>query len=258
MKHGARTRPLGRLTRRPLPERDPSLDGLADDVRAGVIATWAGRAEAELRTAGSFAFIVNTLLDLESPRDLVELARRAVNDEERHSEICWRVAVAYNGSELAQPRRLRATVPAHDEAPAALRPTLHVFGQCCLNETTASAYLEACRADATGLARAALRELLTDEIDHARIGWAHLTLVASEPTLRGEISQWIVPLVETNLAAWARRADYSRAAEHGCPSREVGNRAILGALRTLIVPGFRQAGLDVTAAEQFARTVAVA
>ena len=47
-----------------------------------------------------------------------------------------------------------------------------------MNETTAGVFLEVCLAHAEGaLAKAALSELLSDEIDHGRIGWAHLAAV---------------------------------------------------------------------------------
>jgi hypothetical protein len=55
-----------------------------------------------------------------------------------------------------------------------LETALLVAGLCCVNETIATAWLEASlRAARTELARAANRVHLRDEIDHARLGWPH-------------------------------------------------------------------------------------
>jgi len=127
-----------------------------------------------------------------------------------------------------------------------LRHTLHIVGHCALNETLASSVLEVALEVTTGtLARAALRELLSDEIDHARIGWGHLgTLTQAE---RAELSPWLPRLVRANLRMWrdASRLDPGDRAlyAHGALSRELVERGLRAALRDLIVPGFEQLGL---------------
>ena len=66
-------------------------------------------------------------------------------------------------------------MPQLARAPLALRPTLHTLAMGCINETIASAWLEASLRDATlPLARRVIRELIADDIHHARMGWAHL------------------------------------------------------------------------------------
>src|SRR5689334_16108740 len=124
------------LTRKPLPERDATIDELTGQEREIATAVWAGRAEAELRAAGSFTYIADVLLLAGAPDDLVALARRAITDEVRHSQICWQVATAFAGRALPAPRRLPVTIPRHHRAAPELRWVLHVVGQCCLNETT--------------------------------------------------------------------------------------------------------------------------
>jgi hypothetical protein len=105
----------------------------------------------------------------------VALADRAIDDETRHEELSRVVASRFAGKELPLPAPLKLEVPEHRGASPELRDTLHIVGQCVFNETTAGAYLETSLALAKGeLARCALRELLSDEIDHGRIGWAHL------------------------------------------------------------------------------------
>ena len=114
---------------------------------------------------------------------------------------CRVVASRFAGRELAEPARLILDVPKHEGASPALRQSLHVFGQCALNETTASAFLETCLAESkVPLAHVALRELLSDEIDHARIGWAHLASL--DAPSRAAVTPWLMPMMAANLSMW--------------------------------------------------------
>jgi hypothetical protein len=122
-----------------------------------------------------------------------------------------------------------------------------------LNETTASAFLEACLTHARGgVARAALRELLSDEIDHGRIGWAHLASLSA--SVRAELSPWLLPMAFLNLRTWREQSpDDPRHRDvwtlHGVLPASVTHAALVDALRTLIVPGFKDLGFHTRAVE---------
>lgn len=224
---------------------DPSIATLSDEERNIAATIWHGRAESELRAAGSFAIISKTLAASGTPPDLVALADRAVEDERRHASVCSRVAAAYALELLPALRTLPIQVPGHAGASPALRRLLHVVGQCCLNETTGSAFLEGARAGATApLAAAALHQLLTDEIDHARIGWAFLAMV-DEP-MRVAVASWVPALIEANLRAWRDRPRYAitdRLVEHGCPRWEDVDAVVVAAIDDLVKPGFVHLGI---------------
>jgi len=162
----------GRLTGRPLPVEDPTIDALSPAQREEVSAHWLERGAAERRVGDAFAVIHQVLVEASADPALVNLAARAVDDESRHAELSRVVASRYAGRELSNPPSLKLSVPAHQGATPALRRSLWIMGQCVLNETFASCVLESSlRVTNAPLARAALRELLSDEIDHARIGW---------------------------------------------------------------------------------------
>jgi hypothetical protein len=127
--------------------------------------------------------------------------------------------------------------------------------QCVLNETTASAFLEVCLTHARGaLARTALQELLSDEIDHGRIGWAHL---ASLPeATRTEVARWLLPMAFLNLRTWREHSpDDPRHHDawtlHGAPRADVTHAALVDALRTLIVPGLKELRMPTDALERW-------
>ena len=161
----------GQVTSRALPD-DPSIALLSVEDRRTIAEVWIGRAASERRVATSFELIHDALAGLGAAPELLRLADRAVDDEHRHAELCRLVASRFAGHELAPPALLPHGYPQHPSASESLRRTLWVVGHCLLNETTASAFLEVTLEHATGaLARAACRELLSDEIDHARLGW---------------------------------------------------------------------------------------
>ena len=253
VEYGAAGRWGGRLTRRTLPLDDPSIDELSPTARRKLAQTWLTRAAMERRVADSFEVIRDALTRRGAKPALVELAVRAIDDEYRHAELSRVVASRFAGVELSAPARLVLEVPKHAGASPELRDTLFVVGQCLLNETTASAFLEVCLEHARGdLARVALRELLSDEIDHGRIGWAEL---ASEgPKVRAQVGRWLLPMAYLNLQLWRKESPYDPdhepvLSEHGAPPASVIHAALVDALASLIVPGLKQLAIDTTALE---------
>ena len=247
-----RSKPLGRLTRQPLPAPDASIDALSDEERTRCGIMWAGRSQAEAHAALSFRYLAPVLARLGEP-DLAVRAARAISDEERHAEIAHHVATAYLGRAPDRGPAASLIVPAHPGADEALRDTLHVLGQCALNETTACAFIERCLESANApLPRAALREFLADDIDHARIGWAHLASERLPPSRRERIAAWLPSMLASNHRTWSRHPDVLPAlAAHGCIPAAAVQAAVREAMRELILPGFAREGVDVTAARRW-------
>lgn len=209
---------------------------------------WLARAATERRVADSFALIHGALLKLRADSAITNLAERAIDDEFRHAEICRIIASRFAGKELEAPALLELAVPKHQGTQEQTRCVLWVLGQCCMNETIASGFLEAGLRCATGpMARGALRELLSDEIDHARIGWM---LLASLPqSARADIEPWLPQMLRLNLKMWrdspCAYSDDSALGAHGAPPELVVEQALKSAIRELILPGFEHAGLSM-------------
>lgn len=245
----------GKLTRKPLPTEDPTIDALGPAERKALADIWIQRAAMERRVADSFIVIHGALQRRKAPAELCALAERAIDDEYRHAELSRVVASRFAGKELPAPPRLALETPKHKGASDELRDTLFIIGQCVLNETTAGAYLECCHTRAEGpLAKAALNELLSDEIDHGRIGWAHLATL--DEATKAEVGRWILPMAFLNLRIWRYESpiDAKQAAAltlHGAPPGEEIHAALADALRTLIVPGLAQVGIATGAIERW-------
>ncbi len=242
----------GAVTQRAVPD-DEALRALSVEVRGRLAANWLGQAATEARVAHSFSVIHESLSRLGAGRELVALAARAVDDEHRHAALAEEMAGIYAGRVVGPHDRLPARRPAHLAASSpALRDVLWVVGQCALNETFASAYLSAARRGAKStLSRWALRELLEDEIDHSRIGWAFLRHLPSE--MKRELSEWLLPLTVCNLREWRALVlpEDDILAPHGVPPMEVARVAIDEALVDLLLPGFVHVGLDTRALERW-------
>jgi hypothetical protein len=246
----------GRLTSRPLPKEDDSLSALTGDERGRLAEIWLARAAMGGTVSASFAVIRDALVALRANAALVELAERAIDDERRHAAICRAVASRFAGATLSAPAPLPLVVPRLDGASPEMRHALHIVGQCVLNETTASAFLETCLSQARGsLARAALRELLSDEIDHARIGWTYLATASS--AIREQVGRVIVSLARANLAVWRETPRLYGAspalAAHGAPSHEAIEAALLDALKDIVVPGLETVGVASGALREWIR-----
>lgn len=189
------------------------------------------------------------MVALGAEAELIALARRAVDDELRHADRCWQLACVYAGRLLPAAEPRPGQLPRYDGASEELRASLLVVAQCCLNETTASAFLERClHATTAPLVRATFRELLSDEVDHARLGWAHLASPRLSSETRAQIAAWLPSLVAANLRAWHARPDVPTApvyAVHGVLPLATTNAAVDAAVDDLILPGLRHVGIEV-------------
>jgi hypothetical protein len=244
----------GAVTSRPLPEGD-LLSDTPTATRRELARIWLSQAATELRVAKSFALVHDALQKLGADRGLVQIAARAVDDEHRHHALCRTMAERYLGAPVADTPALPFAPPLHAAAKSDdERRALWVVGQCAFNETFAGAYLSLCldRAEHP-LARAAIRELLSDEIDHARIGWAYLDALDSG-TARA-VESWLLPLAVCNLREWraVRLAEDERLAQHGVPPAGEVERALLDALCGIIVPGLSHVGMNAKPIEDWLR-----
>ena len=135
---------------------------------------WRHRATAEITAARMFEGLARDCSSHDVPAAVTELIERAIGDERYHSELSARVAELYLGERLAAPTPF-ADALRFESCEAELALGLRLLLHCALNESVSVAYLTECHREAVSpLMRAATRELLRDEIDHARVGWAYL------------------------------------------------------------------------------------
>ena len=238
-----------------LPDEDPTIAALPAAARAVIADIWAGRARSEQRSAQIFAIVAGDLLRDGAVPEVLSLATRAVHDEARHVELCRHVAARYAGAPAPWPAPEPPPVPGFRGASPELTRLLHVVLNTCVAESAGVAFLTACLADATGpTARAAVLEMMRDDVGHARVGWAHLASDRVPAGLRAAL-----PTALPALLAAVRRGYFARCDElperpppgHGCAAPAAIRAAIDAALRDVVVPGFAHVGIEVAPARRW-------
>jgi hypothetical protein len=232
--------------------RDVSGSALSESERALVAETWTFRAHAERSASLRFERLARELRQAGAPSVVIDLAETAVTDEIRHAGLCDSLAQAYSheGS-------VHECDPA---APAPLGPPglgehdrllFEVVAFCCFTETLNTAMLvETLKGVREPQIRAAVQEILRDEVQHSRLGWAHLAAMRAQD--RGDfLSETLPYMFETaDVAAIftedLRRED-PRLAFYGelCQAQRVG--IFHAAMRDVVFPGLEAQGVRTEA-----------
>jgi hypothetical protein len=236
---------------------DPVIDAASPEERARLAAIWQKRGGLELRVAAGFCSLSIELLEHGATPAVYEIVGQAVRDEVHHAQISVEMAARYRGDGPVWPEPEPTHVPPFAPTTGGMHATLYVIAMCCINETVACGVLEAALAQAKSpLARAALSTILSDEIVHARAGWAHLASPFVTAEMRRALPQWLHRLHSVKLRELVEDdaplpgEDF---AEHGMLSRSRSREVVHATLLDVMFPGFRHAEIDTTLVEQWAR-----
>ena len=237
--------------RRPLPWE--ALDPAALDPRdrAAVGARWKGRRVQEHLAVAAFAQLAWEVAAHGGDPVVLALLTRAASDEVRHAEICHRAASLFLGED-ALPARLRGAprAPLHEGASGEDRALYHVVEMCCLSETLTGVYFtETLARTENPTMRAVVESLLEDEIDHGRVGWAHLA--ASRDRRLDGLRDALPDMLDRTFGRVLR--GMAAEPEPDIPARQamghLSNDACTGlfkqTLREVILPGFEVLGVDL-------------
>ncbi len=236
-----------------LPFDDPSLAELTSGQRAAIAAHWKRRMRSELMVGRTFEAMLPLLRERNAAPAVLDLLARGAEEEVHHSEICARLAEVYGGESVERLTIESVTLPRFGVGDDQLETTLLVAGMCCVNETVATAWISACLAAAESpLAKQANRIHLTDEIEHARLGWAHLASDAVGDETRRALGPCLPRLFEANAPSW-EHVEPTMPAE-GVPSQgqlpaAVSRGVYMAAIGELVIPGFSHIGVDVEPAK---------
>ena len=218
--------------------------GLSPATLARIGRHWIGRAESELTAGVVFANISVALLSEDVAPEVAFLVARAHSDEVRHAEICRRVAMRYLGAEVPFPKPRTVHTPTVTRSQARLAATLHAVFNCCFNESVAMVFLRTCLDEAQSeLVRLALRELMREEVDHSRIGWAHLTSRAVTDADREAVARALPVFIRDTKTLWLADDGEGIPSGHGSLDREALERVVEEAIHDLILPGLDRCGV---------------
>jgi hypothetical protein len=231
---------------------------LDDDLRARISRHWLHRSAAERGVSVAFTHLRPRLVAVGVADPVLALVDKAIDDERRHADLCVRLASQYAGSDQPAPPPRFDGLPDFGTNDERLEVALIVTGMCCINESIASEWIRSCWQAATAeIAATANREHLKDEIDHARLGWAHLASEHVGAHLRQRIAQRVPKMIEVNVAEWKKPDEHLPASgirAHGHLSREENDAVIDAAVRDVVVPGFELLGMLTPRADAKTRT----
>jgi hypothetical protein len=148
----------------------PRLDGLTADDRASLAEAWASAGLFEHASVASFARFSLELLAAGAPSDLIGAAHEAALDEIEHARLCFALASAYAGEELAPGAFPLGGGVRVGSGLADLAMSTVVEG--CIGETVAAmvAAEQLARAEDPAV-RAVLARIAVDEARHAELAW---------------------------------------------------------------------------------------
>jgi rubrerythrin len=217
-----------------------------------VAATFADRVAGEREARARFLRLAIELEATGAERAVIDLARRAADDEQRHA-----IAFAAWAGELG-----RATDPyapfdaprvGRVDLPDTERVLLEVVSLCCLAETVATAVLGAALDTVeVPLVKDRLHEILKDEVRHAKLGWAHLASQRAQKRGAGiaaalpAVLEAGVPLARLQTSVWPL------APELGLLPKTTLLDLLRGVLADVVFPGFERYDVDTAPARAWA------
>lgn len=228
-----------------------------DPLREQAARAWRFRCGVEREAHLRFARLAGWLEEIAVPGPLVDMARRASSDEQRHAGRCADLAEEY-GASVAE---LSPAAPAV-LAPAGLsrRATVlyEAVAACCVTETGSVGVLtELLGSVRGGRLRRTLRELAQDEVLHSRLGWAVLAAERDRGTA-ALLGPYLPAMLEGSAGGDLFRPgtpeqEDGALLDHGVlprsVQRDVFTRTVLG----VVLPGLEANGVDTGPARRWLR-----
>jgi len=236
---------------------DASIAALDTSTRARIAAHWLRRARGELTTAFVSCRVAQGLFELGAVSEVLWLAARSAGEEVRHSTLCRAVAERYAGQPLPTVQAREVTEATFGNAPARINKLLFAVFQSCINEGIATVYLqENLRLATSRPVRTVLKELLKDDVNHARFGWAHLASAYTTSDDKAHVAKALPTLLEIGDKAWCgddEEPDFD-CPEHGCLAPTRNREIVRQAFAELILPGFEHVGVDTRSGRAWFRS----
>lgn len=209
---------------------------------------WAMRAGLELSVSAAYSVILRGLFQTGAEQPVLELCSAACAEEVRHAVLCLEVAKALDGKQRPWPAPASLHVPSYEGvAPGPMLTALHLVAMSCLNESIACVRLaEAMKLTRVEVVKHALHQILRDEVQHARAGWAHLAGRHVTVEMKAAIGRFIPHLISTSLHGLIEENDSIPSedfAAFGLPHVDLARVHAQKAVLDVVLPGFVRLGI---------------
>lgn len=229
---------------------DPGvIPSLSDKERDLAIETWRGRMLNEHASSRIFAGLLPQLMAAGiDPQRQMQVAEMIV-DELRHARQCAAVVEALGDQAVGQLPEL-PQVPAHGDVEPLEALLRNVLSICCLSETVAVALINAERLQlGDSPLGEVLKQILADEVSHARFGWSLLESLELSDTMKKSLSIYLetalVHLETHELAHLSPApAPSEAAAAAGVCDGALARSIFHDTVEQVIIPRLKQHGLE--------------
>ncbi len=208
--------------------------------------TWVWRMEQEHLAVPTFARFAIELADLGCQPATLELCTKAIADEARHVAAFREIARAIVGDGVPL---VRGVPPIGEPWPNCSRTeqlAIDITEVCCIGETLKAMYLARIFETACEPIREVVKWLLTDEIDHGRLGWVYLAELHTSGVSLARVGEALSSLVERQLGHAFESTDSEEPALQ--PFGYLGPAAAMAIYRDglakMVLPGFDALGVD--------------
>ena len=228
-----------------------------DDVtRRELASRWAYRASLEHAAAARFRRLAARLEAVGFDHELVAIAALAETQEREHVRLCSEIAARF-GEAPALPAD--PAVPEVAPSTWALRDRVvyEVVAFCCVTETANAAVVTAGADDVDDTQiRRAVRTILADEVQHARLGWRFL---ATHPPTDAQLA-WIGGYLPAMLRGTLRAdlfepqvvlGDEQTMQKYGTLPLAGRREVFVTGMREVLLPGLAELGVDTAPAAAF-------
>ena len=231
--------------------------GLSQSERATLAAMWTFRARGERDTAAQYEALGGRLQVSGADAAVIAHVVAAAGDEARHHDICADMAAQLQHPPTpVSPTKLPRIAPHYLDGGARL--AYEVVALFCVTESiNATLLLRSWQRATHDATRAALHQLLADEVAHSRIGWGYL---AQERGWRDELAVGL-PLM---LAAATHDDDFLSASvppvtspalvAHGLLPQSALREVFLEAMHDVVLPGLELCGVGTVEARRWLTT----
>ncbi len=219
------------------------VDSLSAEQRTRVAAYWWQRAEGEITSWIGFQHVLADLRAEGSPDAVIELAERAVEDEYKHALFCrdWAARFGRDVTDIPTPR---STDPITFRGATEDENRLLRIALCCLTETVGCFILRQVRPKLTdSQLRTLNRQHMADELQHSRVGWAHLASMSAGK--KAVLRRWLPALLKISEQSCCTgpEQDFEELVPFGYFTPRLLRAAYDQALSEVILPGLEHLGL---------------
>lgn len=226
--------------------------------RLAAARVWRSRARTEMEAAARFTRLAGELAACDAVGPVIAMAHEAASDEVRHAEKCVQLVREFEGADFQLGELSIASAVAPNGLASRERLLYEVVAMSCVTETLSAALLGELVARATdSLVHETMHGILRDEVNHARLGWAHLAAERERgvaDVIGPSLPAMLAGTVSDELfASWAEHPAQATLSGLGSLDRVDRRRIFCDTLSQVIFPGLQRFGVDTHSGEKWLR-----